>query len=79
MYIYIYIYKNIYKNNIYNNFIVKQQTFAIDRGYHWYLNICIYNLWSCYETSRQNKKEENLDVKSFNITVSFVKVHVIAK
>ena len=28
----------------------------------WYLNKCIYNLKSCYETSRQNKKKENLDI-----------------
>ena len=45
-----------------NNYIVKRQTFAIDTGYYWYLNICIYNLQSCYETSRQNKKEENLNL-----------------
>ena len=32
---------------------------------YWYLNTCIYNLQSCYEASRQNKKdrkEENLDI-----------------
>ena len=27
-----------------------------------HMPICIYNLQSCYETSRQNKKEENLDI-----------------
>ena len=47
-------------------------------SYYWYLNICIYDIQSCYETSRQNKKEEGLGYnKSVNFTASFVKVHVI--
>ena len=57
-YIYIYIYIKDYCNN----YIVKRQTFAVDAGYYWYLIICIYNLQACYETSIQNKKEENLDI-----------------
>ena len=51
IYIYIYVYVCIYINvYIYicmyycNNYIAKQQTFAIDTGYYWYLNIGIYNL-----------------------------------
>ena len=45
-----------------DNYIAQRQTFAIDTGYYWYLNICKYNLRSCNETSTQNKKEENLDI-----------------
>ena len=45
-----------------NNYIAKQQTFAIDTGYYWYLNIGIYNLQTCYETFRENKKEETLNI-----------------
>ena len=52
LYIYIYIYMIIVMIKLFSG----RQTFAIDTGYFWYLNTCIYNLQSCYETSRQNKK-----------------------
>ena len=36
--------------------------FAIETGYYCNLNICIYNLQCCYETSRQKKNQEKLDI-----------------
>ena len=64
--IYIYIYIYIYN---FNNYL-KQQLFAIDTGCYICLNILIYNLRSCYETSRKNKKEENLDIIKVHFTAS---------
>ena len=48
---------------------------------YWYLNTCIYNLQSCYEASRQNKKdkkEENLDIIKVLILLRLLLIHVIA-
>ena len=36
--------------------------FAIETGYYCNLNICIYNLQCCYETSREKKNQEKLDI-----------------
>lgn len=40
----------------FNDYFVKRQNFALDTGYYSYLNKCIYNLQSYYDTSRQKKK-----------------------
>ena len=50
----------MYVQDYCNNDIL--QAFTIDTGCYWYLNIYICNLQSCYETSRQDKKDENLDI-----------------
>ena len=44
----------------FDKYILKQQTFTIDTHNYSHINICIYNLQFCYETSRQNKKKESL-------------------
>ena len=59
--------RHYFKKNYCNKIIVivtfaKLQTFAIGPSYYWYLNICIHNLQLCYEASRQDKKEESLDI-----------------
>ena len=50
--------------NIYDYFVylVKLKPFAVEAGYYCYIKICIYNLQSCYQTSRQNKKKQKMDV-----------------
>ena len=62
--LYIYIYMYMYQ-------IIVITVITIDTGYYWYLNIYIYNLESCYETSRQNKKEENLDITKVLIFTAY--------
>ena len=52
-----------FRNDYCNDYFVQRQLFAIEKiGYYWYLNICKYKLDSRYETSRQNKIEENLNI-----------------
>ena len=58
----------------FNDYFVKRQNFALDTGYYSYLNKCIYNLQSYYDTSRQKKKRRKL---GYYKSANFVKVHVI--
>ena len=60
--------KNFFKKIFFNKisycslYVHYRDYYYHNRDYYWYRNICIYNSQSCYETSRQNEKEQNVDI-----------------